>query len=168
MTGQNPAGHGMTSPAAHLADVRFAPIASENTVLHIRNDQRQVGNAAGSVPADSGQDPLGRRLLDRALRQVAPGAGTTFSAATWIRCGHSALARPWTGDRFIITGGIGAAELDRLHTRSAVFAYVERLLERMRPHAQRFILAASCNTPITAGRNQLKWFAEAWQQHSGL
>ncbi len=34
MTGQNPARHGMTSPAAHLAEVRFDAIASENGPPH--------------------------------------------------------------------------------------------------------------------------------------
>jgi arylsulfatase A-like enzyme len=36
MTGQNPARHGMTSPAAHLPDVRFGPVAAENGPPHLK------------------------------------------------------------------------------------------------------------------------------------
>jgi arylsulfatase A-like enzyme len=36
MTGQNPARHGMTSPAAHLPDVRFEPIAGVNGPPHLK------------------------------------------------------------------------------------------------------------------------------------
>lgn len=36
MTGQNPARHGMTAPAAHLPDVRFEPVAGENGPPHLK------------------------------------------------------------------------------------------------------------------------------------
>jgi hypothetical protein len=73
-----------------------------------------------------------------------------------------------TGDSFIITGGISAAETDNLHTRDAVFRYVEELLVRMRPYAHRFILSASCNTAITAKWETLVHFRDAWREFGQL
>ena len=73
-----------------------------------------------------------------------------------------------TPDRFIITGGISAAETDRLQTREAVFAYVENLFDGLRPHAHRFILAASCNTAITTRWETLVQFRDAWREFGGL
>ena len=73
-----------------------------------------------------------------------------------------------TGDRFIVTGGISAAEIDRLQTREAVFQYVLELFERMRPFAHRFIFSASCNTPITARWEQLVWLRDAWREYGQM
>lgn len=73
-----------------------------------------------------------------------------------------------TGDRFIITGGISAAETDRLHTRRQVFDYVGELFERMRPYAHRFVFAASCNTAISARWETLVHFRDAWLECGSL
>ncbi len=69
-----------------------------------------------------------------------------------------------TGDRFLITGGISAAETDRLQTRDAAFAYVRQLFDRLRPYAHRFVFAASCNTSISTRWEQLVWFRDAWRE----
>ncbi len=70
-----------------------------------------------------------------------------------------------TGDRLIITGGISAAETDRLQSRQEVFAYVRQLFNRLRPNSHRFMFAASCNTAITARWEQLVWFRDAWREY---
>lgn len=72
------------------------------------------------------------------------------------------------GDRMIITGGISAAEFNRLTTRDAVFAYIRNLFDRMRPHAHRFMLSASCNTPYTAPWESIVWFRDAWREYSAV
>ncbi len=71
-----------------------------------------------------------------------------------------------TGDRFIITGGISAMEFERLTTREAVFAYVRGLSRRMKPYAHRFMLSASCNTPVTAPWERILWFRDAWREYA--
>ncbi|MFV2068653.1 MAG: uroporphyrinogen decarboxylase family protein [Pirellulales bacterium] len=73
-----------------------------------------------------------------------------------------------SGDRFLMTGGITAAETDHLQSREAVFQYVRQLLERMAPYAHRFIFASSCNTAITARWEQLVWFRDAWLEYGQL
>ncbi len=73
-----------------------------------------------------------------------------------------------TGDRFLITGGISAAETDRLQTREQVFDYVRRLFERMRPYAHRFVFSSSCNTAITARWSTLVDFRDAWLEYGEL
>lgn len=77
-------------------------------------------------------------------------------------------AMEMTGDRFIVTGGISAAEIDQLQTREAVYRYVRRLFEQVKPYAHRFIFSASCNTPITARWDQLVWFRDAWREFGQL
>jgi hypothetical protein len=72
-----------------------------------------------------------------------------------------------TGDRFLITGGISAMETRGLTTREAVFAYVSRLLDRMKPYAHRFMLAASCNTAIDTPWETIKHFRDAWVAYGG-
>ena len=67
------------------------------------------------------------------------------------------------GERLIITGGISAAEFQRLTTRDAVFEYVGELFARMKPYAHRFIFSASCNTPYTAPWQTIVWFRDAWR-----
>ena len=73
-----------------------------------------------------------------------------------------------TGDPFIITGGISAAETDRLQTRESVFTYVEHLFDRLRPYGHRFILAASCNTAFTTRWETLLHFRDAWREYGEL
>ena len=72
-----------------------------------------------------------------------------------------------SGDRMIVTGGIGAQEFERLHTREQVFAYVKELFCRMQPYAHRFMLSASCNTPYTAPWQTIVWFRDAWREYAG-
>lgn len=72
------------------------------------------------------------------------------------------------GDRLIITGGISAAEFERLHTREQVFDYVRDLVRRMTPHAHRFVLSASCATPYTAPWPVLQHFHDAWREFGKL
>jgi hypothetical protein len=67
-----------------------------------------------------------------------------------------------SGDRLIITGGISALETDRLRTRVEVERYVEDLLRRLRPYADRFVISASCCTPYNAPWETLRWFRDAW------
>jgi len=69
------------------------------------------------------------------------------------------------GERLIITGGISASEFMRLRTRDEVSGYVRNLFDRMRPHANRFMLSASCNTPYTATWEQITWFRDAWLEY---
>jgi uroporphyrinogen-III decarboxylase len=71
-----------------------------------------------------------------------------------------------TGDRFLITGGISAAEFTRLTTREAVFDYLGGLLRRMRPFSHRFMLSASCNTPYDAPWARIVDFRDAWRRHA--
>ena len=73
-----------------------------------------------------------------------------------------------TGERFLITGGISAVQFEQLKTREDVFAYIQALLERMRPFAHRYMLAASCNTPITATWDRICDFRDAWLQYREL
>ena len=72
-------------------------------------------------------------------------------------------AMKMTGDDFIITGGISAMEFNSLLSQEAVSRYLRQLLDRIAPYSHRFILAASCSTPITARWEQLKWLADAWR-----
>ena len=73
-----------------------------------------------------------------------------------------------TGDSFIITGGISAMEFEGLHERAEIFRYVKKLFERMKPYASRFMFSASCNTPINASWDAIRWFRDAWQEHAAL
>ncbi len=73
-----------------------------------------------------------------------------------------------SGDRMILTGGISAKEFERLQTRQEVFAYVKELFTRLRPHANRFVLSASCNTPYTARWEMLVHFRDAWREYGSL
>jgi arylsulfatase A-like enzyme len=59
MTGQNPARHGITSPAAHLAEVRFAPNASENGPPH-----QKCTNVKSATRLDPSLPTLGTILKD--------------------------------------------------------------------------------------------------------
>lgn len=72
-----------------------------------------------------------------------------------------------TGGRFLITGGISAMETQHLRTRQAVFDYVGRLFERLRPYRHRFVFASSCNTAITASWETLVNFRDAWRALAG-
>jgi uroporphyrinogen decarboxylase len=70
-----------------------------------------------------------------------------------------------TGDRFIITGGISAIETSELKTKDQVYDYARRLFERMMPYANRYILSASCNTPINTRWETIQWFRDAWLRY---
>lgn len=70
-----------------------------------------------------------------------------------------------TSDHFIITGGISAMETRDLKSREAVFSYVKNLFERLKPYKHRFMLSASCNTPINTKWETIKQFRDAWLQY---
>ncbi len=70
-----------------------------------------------------------------------------------------------SGERLILTGGILAPQYDHLRTRAEIFAYVRDLFARLRPHAHRFVLAASCATPYNAPWQSLLHFRDAWQAY---
>ena len=70
-----------------------------------------------------------------------------------------------SGDSFIITGGISAMETQNLKTRGDIFNYVEDLFNRMRPYRNRFMLSASCNTPINTSWETIKYFRDAWLEY---
>ena len=67
------------------------------------------------------------------------------------------------GDGFMITGGISAVEFETLKTREAVFDYIQRLFKELTAYRNRFMLSASCNTPINARFEQIVWFRDAWR-----
>jgi len=71
------------------------------------------------------------------------------------------------GDGFIITGGISAIEFETLKTREAVFGYMQRLFKELTAYRNRFMLSASCNTPINAQFEQIVWFRDAWREFCG-
>ena len=73
-----------------------------------------------------------------------------------------------SGPRFLITGGISAAETRRLRTRDRVFTFVEDLFERMRPHTHRWIFSSSCNTAIDTPWETMVWFRDAWRELGDL
>lgn len=73
-----------------------------------------------------------------------------------------------TGDRFLITGGISAMETRNLTTGQEIFKYVKDLFERMKPYADRFILSASCNTPIDTKWDTIKYFRDAWMEYGNI
>ena len=68
-----------------------------------------------------------------------------------------------SGERFILTGGISALETTNMTDRKQVYKYIEALFKKMKPYANRFILSASCNTPINTSWESIKWFRDAWQ-----
>ncbi len=69
-----------------------------------------------------------------------------------------------SNSRFLIIGGISAAETGGLRTRERVFGFVEGLFERMRPHAHRWIFSSSCNTAIDTPFETMVWFRDAWRE----
>lgn len=72
------------------------------------------------------------------------------------------------GDRLIITGGISAPETEGFTSYDQTRRYLEDLLDRMRPYAHRFMLAASCSTSIRTPWQTLVWFRDAWRELGGL
>ena len=78
------------------------------------------------------------------------------------------VAMSLCGDRMVITGGISAAEFERLRTYTQVFDYVRGLVQRMAPYAHRFILSASCATPYSAPWPILQHFHDAWREFGVL
>ncbi len=77
-------------------------------------------------------------------------------------------AMEMTGDRFILTGGISAAETKGLTSRKDVFDYVKHLFIQMRPYRHRFIFSASCNTPIDTPYETIRWFRDAWKEYKEI
>ena len=73
-----------------------------------------------------------------------------------------------TNDNFIITGGISAVEYETLKGKDDIFAYTRGLFDKLRPYAHRFILSASCNTPINASWDAIRWFRDAWLEYGKL
>ncbi|MDH3360441.1 MAG: hypothetical protein OEL55_06165, partial [Desulfobulbaceae bacterium] len=69
------------------------------------------------------------------------------------------------GDRFIITGGISAIEFENLNSRDTVFEYIQNLFAELAVYRNRFMLSASCNTPINARWDQIVWFRDAWREY---
>ena len=69
-----------------------------------------------------------------------------------------------TGGDFIISGGISANETSTLKSRDEIFSYTNALLEKMRPHADRFILSASCNTATDTTWETILAFRDAWKE----
>jgi uroporphyrinogen-III decarboxylase len=69
-----------------------------------------------------------------------------------------------TSDRFLITGGISAMETEKFQSADEVRRYVENLFGKLRPHAHRFMLAASCNTSIRTPWKVIRWFRDAWRE----
>ncbi len=67
-----------------------------------------------------------------------------------------------TSERFIITGGISASEIEKLKTANQIREYVRELFSRMKPFKNRFVLAASCNTPINTPWKTILEFRDAW------
>ncbi|MFP4268201.1 MAG: uroporphyrinogen decarboxylase family protein [Spirochaetaceae bacterium] len=74
-------------------------------------------------------------------------------------------AMKMTGDRFIITGGISAAETSTMEDRESIFAYTKDLFRRMEPYRNRFMFSASCNTAIDTPWETIKLFKEAWEEY---
>ena len=70
-----------------------------------------------------------------------------------------------TPDHFIITGGISAMELRDLKSRAEIFSYVKNLFEKMKPYKNRFMLSASCNTPIDTKWETILHFRDAWLEY---
>lgn len=71
-----------------------------------------------------------------------------------------------TSDNFIITGGISAIETRDLKSKTEVFSYVKELLRKLEPFKNRLILSSSCNTPINAPWDTIKYFRDAWFEYS--
>ncbi len=74
-------------------------------------------------------------------------------------------AMEMTSDRFIITGGISAIETRDLTSRLQVFTYVKELFSRLEPYKNRFMLSASCNTPVNTPWETIKHFRDAWLEY---
>jgi hypothetical protein len=73
-----------------------------------------------------------------------------------------------THDKFLITGGISAAEIEKLRTKDEIFSYVKQLFEEMRPYKNRFVLSASCNTPINTPWSTILHFRDAWLTYRAI
>jgi len=70
-----------------------------------------------------------------------------------------------TPDHFIITGGISALETRDLTSKQMVLRYVKELFLKMKPYKNRFIFSSSCNTPIDAKWETIKYFRDAWMEY---
>jgi uroporphyrinogen-III decarboxylase len=73
-----------------------------------------------------------------------------------------------TPDNFIITGGISASEISNLKTKAEIFLYVRNLLHQLKPFKHRFVLSASCNTPINTPWETILHFRDAWNKYKSI
>ena len=73
-----------------------------------------------------------------------------------------------TNETFIITGGISSIEFETLKTRQEIFTYVKNLFETLKPYKNRYIFSASCNTPINAPWESIKYFRDAWMEYGDI
>ena len=71
-------------------------------------------------------------------------------------------------DRFIITGGISAAETGRFETQAEVDRYARDLFKELSPYANRFVFAASCQTAINTQWKTILQFRDAWVKYGDL
>jgi len=77
-------------------------------------------------------------------------------------------AMEFTGNNFMITGGISAMETRDLRTRDEIFRYVEQLFRKLLPYKNRFIFASSCNTAIDTTWETIKHFRDAWLEYRNI
>jgi hypothetical protein len=73
-----------------------------------------------------------------------------------------------TPDNFIITGGISASEISNLKTKAEIFLYVRNMLHQLKPFKHRFVLSASCNTPINTPWETILHFRDAWNEYKSI
>ena len=73
-----------------------------------------------------------------------------------------------TPDNFLITGGISAAEISNLKTKAEVYLYIRNLFKQLQPFKNRFVLSASCNTPINTPWNTILYFRDAWNEYKNI
>ncbi|MGW8179992.1 MAG: uroporphyrinogen decarboxylase family protein, partial [bacterium] len=70
------------------------------------------------------------------------------------------------GDRFIVEGGLSAAQLEGYVSREDAEAYVSKLFNKLKPF-DRFIFSMSCNTSIKTSWDTLRRYRDAWLKFSG-
>lgn len=111
--------------------------------IHACGQQRENLGLISSLGVDGlegvAYPPLGDVDLDEAMRSTSGG--------------------------FIITGGISGMEFENLKSRQEIFEYTKCLLDKLCPYAHRFMFSASCNTPINAGWDAIRWFRDAWLEY---
>lgn len=68
------------------------------------------------------------------------------------------------GPRFIVEGGLSAAQLEGDVTSSQAEEYVRGLFGKMKP-GERFVFSMSCNTSIATKWDTLKHYRDAWLEY---